>query len=37
MEILPDLHTRKARMSALADAYIALPAATALLTSSLKR
>ncbi|HOE34452.1 MAG: TIGR00730 family Rossman fold protein [Chloroflexi bacterium] len=25
MEILPDLHTRKARMSALADAYIALP------------
>ena len=25
MEVLPDLHTRKARMSALADAYIALP------------
>lgn len=25
MEVLPDLHARKARMSALADAYIALP------------
>jgi len=25
MEVLPDLHTRKARMSELADAYIALP------------
>lgn len=36
LEVVPDMHTRKARMAALADSFIALPAASARWKSCLK-